>query len=327
MIKKITLSVCTLFCVFSLHAQTILQPVSIPSSGDLWANKQITDTTIQPGAGGFMTSWNFLNYIVNPSVVSENFGTPNGAGNDAFFPTANLKVTSLFGGTDYYIKTSNSLQFLGSKSNTFEIIISNQQLIMSVPFQFGDSISNPSVSGSGLGYPLTGTISVVADATGNLSLYTGAFTNTLRVRTDMNLVLGAGSGIDTYIHIEKYTWYSTYYRAPVFQIAVFDMNGVLGTFHQKWTTVSTLTTDVNDLQSSKSAFSFYPNPVRSNSEIHLYSSENLNAISLLNISGKTVKTWKAIALQHLLLDDVLPGIYFLEAKSENGIEIKKLIVE
>src|SRR5687768_12856587 len=82
-------------------AQVTLQTQNIPVAGDVWGNKTISDTTIQPGSGGANQVWDFSNYFVNPTVKSEAFTVPNGTGDDPLFPTANLKSTSLFGGFDY----------------------------------------------------------------------------------------------------------------------------------------------------------------------------------------------------------------------------------
>jgi hypothetical protein len=335
MIKKITPTVIVLLIFFSrpVFSQVTLQASNLPVPGDLWSNKTISDTTIQPGPGGSNMNWNFSNYFVNPSVISEQYVTPTGAGNDALFPASNLKVNSFFGGDDYYVKTSNSLQYLGTKSNTNEIIINNTQTLLSVPFSFDDSIVNPAVSGMGFGYPLTGTISVKADGSGSLSLFTGAFTNTLRVFTDMNLVLGAGTGVDTYIQLQRYTWYSSSYRAPVFQISILDVNGPLGNTHQKVTTVSTLTTDVNDLSSHVFQFSISPNPAGTGAALAIDMKRNAEIeLRIADLTGKILTAEKhSLAYGqnslHLDLADYPKGIYVVSVVSGNASSRQRLVID
>jgi hypothetical protein len=315
-----------------ISAQPVLQPVSIPVSGDLWSNKTITDTTIQPGPGGSGQIWNFSNFFVNPSVISEAYSTPTGTGNDALFPTANLKSTSIFGGDDYYLRTGNELQYLGSKSSTMEIIISNAQKIMSVPFAYGDSIVNPAVTGMGpSGYSLSGTISVKADGAGDLTLYTGSFTNSLRVVTNVNLIIGAGTGLDTYLNITRHTWYSALYRAPVFQISVLDINGSLSNVHQKVVTVSTLTTGVEQLSATPLDFSIFPNPAAGSTQLSVNSLHaSVENIQITDLTGRLCKVQK-VSLQPGLnkfpldIADLPKGVYSVGTDAPNSVATRLVI--
>ena len=322
MIKSIStlLFVCILASINSFAQSPTLYAINFPTIGETWSNTQIADTSIQPGGGGMNTTWNFSNYFPNPSVISETYEAPTNSGNDTLFPNANLKASSYFGGYDYYVKTANDLQYLGSKSNTIEILITNVQQILTVPFTYGSSITNQPVTGTGIGgWALSGNVTVTGDGYGDLILFTQTFTNALRVKTDINLVQGAGTGLDTYIHIEKYAWYSSLYRAPVFQISVVYVSGALATFQQKITTISTLTTDVQNLSSSSFDFQLTPNPVRSQAEINLFSKTPIT--SEFRISDLTGKIWKSerhdlhSGMQHIAIDvSSLPaGIYMLTA--------------
>ena len=335
MIPKITLPLLTfIICLaFSSWAQVTLQQNNMPQVGELWSNKTITDTTIQPGPGGQGMNWNFGNYFVYPNVISEQYIAPTGSGYDALFPSANLKVNSLFSGDEYYIRSAGSIQFLGMKSSTNEIVFTNAQNLLTVPFTFGNSVTNPSVTGMGLGYPLTGTISVIADGAGTLSLYTGAFTNTLRVVTDMDLVLGAGSGVDTYVRLRKFTWYTSSYRAPVFQIAMLDIDGPLGNIHQKVITVSTLTTDISDPENDFFKLNIGPNPAANNVEVFLNLKKNSTVnISIINVNGKVCldKTSElATGINKLNFDiSAFPkGVYLVSAVSGKITSTKRLVID
>jgi hypothetical protein len=335
MIRKITSPLITIIiCLaFTSRAQVTLQQNNMPQVGELWSNKTITDTTIQPGPGGQGMNWGFGNFFVYPNVISEQYVAPTGTGNDALFPSANLKVNSLFGGDEYYIRSAGSIQFLGMKSSTNEILITSAQNLLTVPFSFGNSVTNPAVTGTGFGYPLTGTISVTADGTGTLSLYTGAFTNTLRVVTDMDLILGAGSGVDTYVRIKKYTWYTASYRAPVFQIAMLEIDGPLGNAKQKVITVSTLTTDISDPQNDFFKLSIGPNPAAGNVEVTLNLKKNSTVdISMTDINGKVClenSSELSTGINKLNFDiSVLPkGIYLVSAIAGKTTSTKRLVID
>lgn len=335
MIFKIT----KLTCIFILtvigitNGQVIIQPNKLPTVGDIWLNKTITDTTIQPGPAGANQTWGFTNFFVYPSVITEQFVNLTGTTNDALFPSANLKVNSFFGGDDYYLKTASDLQYLGTKSSTNEIIISNIQKVLSTPFAFGDSIVNPAVTGTGFGYALSGNIKVKADGWGSLTLFTGNFPLTLRVFSDANLVLGAGTGVDTYIQIQRYTWYAQNFKAPVFQISIIDINGPLGTSHQKIITVSTLTTDVAVLENNIFQCNVMPNPTSSqaNLSISLLKNSEVN----FKITDLVGKIWKEEKQQFVAgknsfnMDlSILPkGIYILSAVSGSLTREQRIVID
>ncbi len=336
MTKKITSLSIIIFitATVNLVAQTVLQTNNLPVVGDLWSNKQITDTSIQPGPAGMNQSWNFSNYIVNPTVISEVYSAPSGTGNDALYPTSNLKVSSFFGGFDYYIKSANELQYLGSKSNSNEIVISNIQKLMTVPFSYGDTIANQPVTGTGLSnYPLSGTISVKADGTGDLILFTGAFSNTLRVTTDINIVQGAGTGLDTYFRIQRFTWYSSFYRAPIFQISILDVDGALGTYHQKYTTVSTLTTDVQETNLKNLSFSIVPNPSHGKTTVSfLQRRASEISFKVYDLTGRQWKeevAFKDAGQQSVKLDlSLLPkGVYILSINDGIQNRQQRLVID
>ncbi len=317
-----------------LEAQPVLSQVNIPDAGSLWSNTTITDTTLQPGPGGQGQVWNFFSYFIYPSVLSENYVATNGTGNDLLFPGANLKVNSYFGFDDYYYRTASSLQYLGSKNNSIEVILTNVQNTLTVPLQYGDVVTNSAVTGTGLqGYPLTGTITTTADGTGDLILFSGAFTNTLRVVTDMNLIIAEGTGVDTYLHMIKYSWYTSAYRAPVFQVSILNLDGALGFSHQKYITVSTLTTDIQNTEKGNFDFIINPNPVKN--KTNLYFNLNHSYDVKLKVMDLTGRLWKEVTnsvnagSNFIPLDlSTLPkGIYILSADYGKTSRQRRLIVE
>ncbi|MFN8166586.1 MAG: hypothetical protein U0X76_10595 [Bacteroidia bacterium] len=103
MIRKITTksSLIALLCLVSsgvANAQITLQATNIPSVGDQWVNKIITDTTIQAGSGGAGAIWDFTAYFITVNTIAEEFKAVTGSGDDVNFPTANMKVVHLWAG-------------------------------------------------------------------------------------------------------------------------------------------------------------------------------------------------------------------------------------
>ena len=168
---------------------------------------------------------------------------------------------------------------------------------------------------------------------GSLSLYTGSFPSTMRVVTDMNLVLGAGTGIDTYIQIQRYTWYVLNYKAPVFQISIIDINGPLATAHQKVTTVSTLTTGIESIDKNLVQFNVNPNPAGSNAQvvINLLRNSEVN----LKISDVIGRIWKeenhdfisGMNKVSLDLSDLPKGIYIISANSGAMVRKQRIVID
>jgi hypothetical protein len=335
MITKFT----RIFFIFILtanfsNAQTTLTSVNIPDVGSLWSNKTINDTTLQPGPGGQGQNWNFFNYLVYPTVISESYVALTGTANDQLFPGANLKLTTFFGYDDYYIRSSSGLQYLGSKSNALELIISNVQNLLTVPMQYGDVISNPAVTGTGIfGNSLTGTITVTADGEGDLVLYTGSFTNTLRVVTDINIVMGQGSGQDTYVQMKKYAWYTSSFKAPVFQISTLEISGFLANAHDKKIAVSTLTTDIQNPEKVNLDFVIQPNPVKNKASIYFNLNHSSNIkLKVLDLTGRLWKEETCMmntgSCNYQMDLSTLPkGIYILSADYGKATRQRRLIIE
>lgn len=77
-------------------------------------------------------------------------------------------------------------------------------------------------------------------------------------------------------------------------------------------------------------FSIYPNPVQHDFvNIEFAKETQWNSIEIFNLDGKRVKAYtdnNSSAVQ-LTLENLSPGIYFIQINSENGLGRKRLIVE
>lgn len=72
-------------------------------------------------------------------------------------------------------------------------------------------------------------------------------------------------------------------------------------------------------------FSIYPNPANGNVLITNLESENIQ-ISIVTETGQFVQTMLLASHEELSLEGLTAGIYFISFQSENGSEVKKLIV-
>ncbi|MBP6532950.1 MAG: T9SS type A sorting domain-containing protein [Bacteroidia bacterium] len=335
-ITKLTLSVLFLAILAKpASAQYVLQSTNLPGVGDIWVNKIITDPNVQPGGSGANIPWDFSIYFVTPNTISEQYVVPTGTATDLTFPGANLKCTSFFGMTDYFKKNSstNELEYLGFYSSSNEIHISNTQKLFTVPLAYGASVSNVPVTGTGFqGSALSGTISVVADAYGTLTVGGVTSTNVLRVRTEYALVEDFGGGLTETISIIRYAWYKSGLRAPYMQICTFDMDGAIGSLHQKYSLVANITTDINEISKPAINFAVYPNPVVDRAEVEVTIDQSVDlTIRLLDITGKTCKEEIAFYSKgtHNLSIDVseLPkGVYIVSLQGGATIREERIVI-
>ena len=88
-----------------------------------------------------------------------------------------------------------------------------------------------------------------------------------------------------------------------------------------------LNVGTNDLATLKNAISIAPNPIRDFLSIKIKNPETEANISLIDVTGKTVSTQKVQynATLNLNTENLLSGIYFVEYRTANGIQIEKVV--
>ncbi len=327
MIKTLTKKIIALTFIAALpfsHAfsQYTLQSSNLPGAGVTWGNQLIADPNIQPGTGGSGVIWDFNIYNVTVNTLNDEYRAPLTSGVDATFPTANIKAASYFGWTDYYYinAAKTELQYLGFQNSSDEVRISNTQKLMTVPFTYGNSITNVTLSGTGyLGSNLTGTISIVADGYGTLKVGGSTYNNVTRVKYDYDMVEDYGGGSTNNVHVVKYAWYRSGKNAPQMQISTLEVSGINGSSSQKYATVNYLVTGVDDINKPSLNFSAYPNPVKDQVSVMINLDRTSDiTLKLMDITGKIrfSETTKQNVGDHILKFDVsdLPkGIYILSA--------------
>ncbi|MBI2281582.1 MAG: DUF4465 domain-containing protein [Bacteroidetes bacterium] len=83
------------------------------------------------------------------------------------------------------------------------------------------------------------------------------------------------------------------------------------------------TTNVNEI--SKNNFSFYPNPITN--VLNINSENNLEQVSITDMSGRTIKTINSNNTKQTRIDvaDLKPGIYFIQVVSNGVPQVQKFI--
>jgi len=85
-----------------------------------------------------------------------------------------------------------------------------------------------------------------------------------------------------------------------------------------------ITTSVGIKKLNTTKISIYPNPTTS--QLTLNTTEKIERISILDITGKTVKTI-ILTNNTIEVSDLTKGIYFLHVQTENGMAVSKFIKE
>lgn len=318
------------------YSQYVLQATNVPGNGDVWVNKIITDPSVQPGGSGAGVIWDYSLYFVTPNTVTEQYGVPTGTATDLTFPGANLKCNNIFGLTDYYVKNSSTgeLQYLGFYSASNEVHFSNPQYSLTVPLAYGASVNNVPVTGVGYqGSTLTGTLSIVADGHGTLTVGGTTTSNVLRVRSEYALVEDFGGGLTATVSIIRYAWYKAGLRAPYMQICTYDLDGVIGSIHQKYTLVANVNTaGVDEISKPLINFSVHPNPVQNKAEVEVTIDQNTElSIRIIDITGKVCKeenAYYAKGTHQITMDvsDLPKGVYILSLKGGATIREERIVI-
>lgn len=84
---------------------------------------------------------------------------------------------------------------------------------------------------------------------------------------------------------------------------------------------------INEMD-KKESFSIYPNPFTSQATIVFFKEQKNVTIKILNILGKEIRVFKHSGIQLIVeSEDIKKGIYFVKVENDNGISVKKVIVE
>lgn len=315
-------------------AQTILTASNLPVAGDQFFNKTISDTSISPGSGGANVTWNYSSFFISPLTLNEVYTLPSATPFASSFPQANLAVNSYFSpsGFDYYRNNGTELLYYGFKDNSDELLISNTQQVLTVPFTYGNSVSNVPVTGTGLfGANLSGTVSVNADAWGTLILNDGSYSNTTRVVYDYDLQTDfGGPGTETFYRIKRYSWYHSSRRAPVFQISVREISGSTTAPRQKYVTRTTITTGQEEME-SPITFQVQWNLLANTALISFHTKQKDRVVlEVIDMNGRVVKE-EVVNLEagnnkvELETASLQAGIYLVHARGQAGSWQERLI--
>jgi len=328
--KKILLTLSLLVATFYSRAQiTLTQANQAPAVGDVFTS-YVGDTSTAPGNYGANQTWT-MNITLSGTPMVQNFVAPSSTPYGASFPTANV-ANSFSGSYEYLNSSSSGLAISGAYQAGCTLNYTSTTNMVTYPFTFNSTTTNPSVSGTMSGSP-TGTISgsmdAEGDAYGTLIINGVAHPNLLRIKSTQILAyVITGLGTENYT-IVTYYWYDGIHHNPVLEISTEDGSG-LQTVHQKVVYVADFATGIND-PSGSSNLSIYPNPAHGLLNVDFVAeSEAQTVISMYSMIGEVVykKEFEPRGLfrynEPIDTRNFTPGIYFLQVNSGNRMYCKRV---
>jgi hypothetical protein len=291
--KKILLSI-ALLSVFVASAQTLNQANHTPSFWDMvYSMSQCDSTTVNIGSSGAGAVWNFTPTI--HTSLQTTFTTS--MSNNGNYNPADGVVSASNGNTSYYITTNpNALPYYGGGLSipgaAGNVKYTNPAIFAVYPMSLNTSTTVATSGSITLTSPLPTTIpfsgssSVIADATGTLTLPGRSFDDIIRKTTTQNLI-ASGTATITFINYEFYSPSTS--KAPIVSIQTSTLSSILG-----GTSTQTLSfvmnnfnvVSVKEMNNSKNLVTIFPNPATT--EITFKTNSEAHKVSLLDVSGKVI---------------------------------------
>lgn len=300
-----------------LSAQTtITKAFNDPIIGETINNVNVTGTVNNSATGANTTFSN--SSLTQGSASVTNYSAPTST-ELSTFPGTTIKMTG-GGNTIYYKQTASKLEITGLVTPDATLNFStNNGTFISYPAAFGysetDTASGTFSATAGSGN-FSGTINIVADASGTLLIGSKTYTNVLRIKSTQNFsltVLGfpVGSVVNT-----AYTYYDSTHKFPLLSStnAVITIQGTPQTTNAAQALNETFlaTSDVV----KKDVFKIYPNPVRDFIEFSGDLS-NYSKANIYSLDGKLIKT-SDLKSGKIEVAELPSSAYFIQVSGEKS---------
>ncbi len=293
--KKILLGISVL-SIYVAGAQTLNQANHTPSYWDkVYTMTQCDSTTVDIGASGAGAVWNFT-----PTVRSSLQTTyTTSISNNGNYNPADGVVSASNGNTSYYVTTNpNVLPYYGGGLSipgaAGSVKYTNPAIFAVYPMALNTSTTVVTSGSITLTSPLpttipfTGSSSVIADATGTITLPGRTFDDIIRKTTTQNLI-ASGTATITFINYEFYSPSTS--KAPVISIQTSTLSSTLG-----GTSTQTLSyvlknfdvVGIKENKQTKSSVSVFPNPA--STEVTFKANADAQKVSVFDITGKMMAT-------------------------------------
>jgi hypothetical protein len=301
----------------------------------------ISPAGISEGNAGANGTWNFSGISATGTSYTYNVISPSSTPFSGSFPGATIIVSNTsFETYSFYHIDNTSYDYLGSASVNSGVTtitpFTKSETFLVFPVSYNSSFSDNfsySFQTSGYTFSTAGTISGVADAYGTLLLPQGTFNNVLRVKTiqdysNTNDIPGSQPGNS---QILTYSWYDAGTRYPLLTITYTTS----GTNTTKSVYYYDYLTSANKYKDPKTfEIISYSNPAKDIITVDFCIPGTSDVFfSLFDLTGKNIITQtrpnlaKGRYIHKIDTENLLPGIYIIQAKTENNVITKKVVLQ
>lgn len=309
-------------------------PISDFSSADLSEYAVVTATIDQSATGAGLT-WTFTSLSTTGNTTADTHALPT-AGELTTYPgsTSVLTVTETPSTDQNKVFTENvtsTVSITGATGDAFSLnYVTNNALIGTFPLNYGYSNSDAvagTFSGTASG-TFTGTITADVDAYGTLNMNdvgSGTFSgNITRLKTVQNLILSAGFlGVIGNVEQTSYNYYANN-GDLVFRTSDIVVTGLVNQTISLKESLLTSVLNINRNELALNMLLISPNPASDFLNIRFENQEEINAIQITDLTGKTILKVNgsntSINISHLQT-----GFYFATVATENGTTTRKFI--
>jgi hypothetical protein len=221
------------FITYSCKSQVILTEANNPINGELQTLLICDTNSVIPGVPGPNQNWNF-SWL---SAIDTNITKWVSAASTPYyaqFSSSNIASTIDEMTFNFYKSSEQNILANGSAGSNAVIQYTNPQLFIQYPFSYGNSLTDSFSSNyfsGGRQIQRTGYITVLADASGAISLPYGIEMNSLRVKYKITTKDSSYNFIPIVVitELESYLWFSENKKFPVFEITYISVffNGKL----------------------------------------------------------------------------------------------------
>ncbi|MBL7882266.1 MAG: T9SS type A sorting domain-containing protein [Chryseobacterium gambrini] len=330
--KKILLLMLSFYGVCNAQT-TVTKTFNDPVSGDNPNYLLATGTPNNSGTGANIT-FNNSSLVLSGSAPAA-YSTPS-ASEISNFPGSTLKLTGS-SNTVYYKQSATKLEITGLVTTDATLnLSSNNGTFISYPAAYGYSETDQaqgtftSTTANGL---CKGTITLTADAWGNLLLASSTFTNVLRVKSVQNFNLHLPNDtsflfpIGTIVNT-SYSYYGSLYKFPLLTTNETVVNiPVAGINNQTTNSAQALNTTVltaGNWSAQKQRLEIYPNPAYDFINFK-GDTQNYTQAKIYSLDGKLIKT-SDLKSGKIQVSELPPASYFIEISGkDNKQETSKFI--
>ncbi|MFN8231458.1 MAG: T9SS type A sorting domain-containing protein [Bacteroidia bacterium] len=282
-------------------------------------------------ATGSNISWNFTGVTVNNTVVTTPYNSTISVASATSYPGCNIVQ-----GTTSFFKNSTGpaqVELVGASMMGASLNFTNTAKVLQFPFAlnntFTDNFSG-TVTFTSNG-TFSGSVTVTADGNGTLVLPTGqVFNNVTRVKTKQTTTINGILPLPLPVTL-KITNYDYYHVSDLFPVFTISYNSIVlgvgsptvtGTVRSnKAVTVVGISENILN----ENSFNVYPNPTNEvlNFNVNTIGIEP-KEISIISLTGKVV--YQSQFQNSINLNQLKPGLYLLQVKTNLGNYKKKLII-